>query len=204
MQWMREACRMTSHAATTALNVAKNRTALQGSIAAVEDGSMGLAHLAWMASTANRLQTSPTASQPFDESKLLHHAKNLSVQRFRRKCEHLIHATDHEEFVRSQIEGVWASHLKVATYDDGSVRLDGLLDPEGGAIVTNVLAPFARPSGADDHRNIAQRNANALVEACNHLLDDGNVPQRAGQRPHLHVTTTLETLLDHIGADAAD
>jgi hypothetical protein len=204
VEWIRDECRMTSHAARTALQVGEHREALRGSIEALQDGSIGMAHLGWMASTADRLSTSPTADQPFDENRLLPHAKALSVQRFRRQCEHLLHAADHAAFVGDQVLGVETSRLRVSTYDDGSVKLDGVLHPEGGAIVLNALSPFTRPSGADDYRTAAQRNADALIEICNHLMDETRLPQRAGQRPHLHVTTSLETLMDFAGANAAE
>src|SRR5207248_11578562 len=40
--------------------------------------------------------------------------------------------------------------------------------------------------------------------SAHHALDGGTLPQRGGQRPHLQVTTTLETLLQRCGAPAAD
>ena len=46
--------------------------------------------------------------------------------------------------------------------------------------------------------------ADGLVEMANNALDRGTLPQRGGQRPHLQVTTTLETLLQRCGAPAAD
>src|SRR3989442_802782 len=48
------------------------------------------------------------------------------------------------------------------------------------------------------------RLADGLVEMAHHALDGGALAQRAGQRPHLQVTTTLETLLQRCGAPAAD
>jgi Domain of unknown function (DUF222)/HNH endonuclease len=204
VEWMRQECHMTSHAARTALHVGEHQEQLSQSIRAVTEGGIGMSHLGWMADTAHRLNTSPTAAAKFDEASLLPHARRLSVQRFRRQCEHLIHRADHEEFLRNEVNNVAMRRLRVVTYGDGSVHLDGLLDAEGGAAVCTALAPLARRSGAGDHRSAAERNADALIEMCGHLLDGGALPQRAGQRPHLHVTTTLETLLDVAGATAAE
>src|SRR5207245_401248 len=83
------------------------------------------------------------------------------------------------------------------------LHIDAFLDSEAGAIVRSAIDPFARRDGPGDHRELAQRRADALVEVCNHVLDTGQVPQHGGQRPHLHVTTTLETLCDLAGAPAA-
>ena len=64
--WMRQECGMTSAAATSAIAVGSQAEALAESIAAVEDGKLGFAHLALMAGTARAFQASPTAT-PFEE-----------------------------------------------------------------------------------------------------------------------------------------
>ncbi len=88
--------------------------------------------------------------------------------------------------------------------DGGRVWVRGVLDAEGGALVRTALEPLARPIGKGDDRRLNRRFADALVELAGHALDNGMVPRRATQRPHLQVTTTLETLLQRMGAPAAD
>jgi hypothetical protein len=163
-----------------------------------------MSHLSWMAHTAARIDASSSFTSPFDETKLLSSAKANSVQRFRRDCQQFIHQSDHQTFVREQVDGVEQRRLTLTTYEDGSVALDGIFDPEGGAIVKSAIEPFVQKKSGGDHRGPAQKRADALVEVLSHLLDSGVVPQRGGQRPHLHVTTTLETLLDHVGSPAAE
>ena len=80
----------------------------------------------------------------------------------------------------------------------------GALDAEGGAVLRTALEPLARPTGKSDDRRRHRRLADALVELAHHSLDNGLTPQRASQRAHLQVTTTLETLLQRAGAPAAD
>jgi hypothetical protein len=46
--------------------------------------------------------------------------------------------------------------------------------------------------------------ADAVVELAMRALDSGVIPQRASQRTHLQVTTSLETLMGLAGAPAAD
>jgi len=139
----------------------------------------------------------------FDETALLPAAQRLSVQRFRRQCDAFIHRVDHEAFVREEIDGVESRRLRLVTYDSGAVHLDAWLDCEGGELVRRAIEPLARPDGADDHRQLRQRRADALVELCSHALDTGQAPRQGGQRPHVHVTTTLETLRDVAGAPPA-
>ena len=42
----------------------------------------------------------------------------------------------------------------------------------------------------------------ALIEVHNHALDSGKLPSQAGQRPHVQVTTIVETLMGVCGAPA--
>ena len=51
-------------------------------------------------------------------------------------------------------------------------------------------------------RHRADRDA--LVDLCAHALDCGAIPQRASQRSHVQVTTSLETLLDLVGSPAGE
>ncbi|HEX6402709.1 MAG TPA: DUF222 domain-containing protein [Pseudonocardiaceae bacterium] len=98
--------------------------------------------------------------------------------------------------------------LRVRTGSDGTVSLTGRLDPEGGARVLEVLNSLngRRPAadGVPDLRSTARRNADALVEAMSSLLDQGDLPSRGGQRPHLVLTMKLADLIDGLGSAVLD
>jgi hypothetical protein len=102
-----------------------------------------------------------------------------------------------------------ARELHLRPNGDGSLRLDGHLDNEGAAIVRTVLdslsarRPDTDPAGPDQ-RTLAQRNGDALVEACGILLDDAVLPTAGGQRPHLVVTIGLQQLIDGLGSATLD
>jgi hypothetical protein len=98
--------------------------------------------------------------------------------------------------------------LRVRTGTDGVVSLTGKLDPEGGARVLEVLGSLngRRPpvEGVPDTRSESRRNADALVEAMTSLLDEGELPARGGQRPHLVLTMGLNDLIDGLGVATLD
>jgi hypothetical protein len=98
--------------------------------------------------------------------------------------------------------------LRVHTGSDGTVSLAGKLDPEGGTRVLEVLGSLngRRPAvdGIPDPRDPSRRNADALVEAMSRLLDDGELPTRAAQRPHLVLTMGLNDLIDGLGTALLD
>jgi hypothetical protein len=63
-----------------------------------------------------------------------------------------------------------------------------------------VLGPRAK----DDERPPALRRAHAFNELVRRCLDAGELPVRGGQRPHLVVYASLETLRGEPGAPAAE
>jgi hypothetical protein len=79
----------------------------------------------------------------------------------------------------------WLSTSKTV---EGMVAIDGLLDPESGAMVLTALASATAPRGPDDHRSAGQRRADALVDMCAVCLDHGSLASSGGVRPHLLVT----------------
>ena len=203
LEWMRDECRMTTYAASTAITIGEQAERLRASSAALVNGRIGIAHLALMARTAEALELSPSATSPFDETRLLGQAERLSVQRFRTVCQHVRHAADREAFLTEQLQGQEDRMLRLIGRGD-ALEITGLFDAEAAALIRTALDPLARPSGAGDDRSRERRYGDALAELCGHALDTGAIPQRASQRTHLQVTSTLETLLGLVGAPGAE
>ncbi len=200
-QWMRLECGMTAGAAANAIAIGSHATALVESIAAVEEGRLGFAHLALMAGTARAFQSSPTATA-FEERPLLDQAVTHDLTRFRTDCAHVRHAHDAQAFQAEQLKDVEYRTLVVRTAEGGAVFIKGFLDPVGGATLCTALDSLARPKGREDDRPRDRRYADALVELAGHGLDASLLPRVGGQRPHLQVTTSLETLVGTAGAPA--
>ena len=203
ISWIRLNCHMGGGAAADRVAVGEQLDKLPEASQAVAAGAIGFPHLALMARTAASLEESGTA-KPFDESHLLKKALDFSVGRFRNFCHHMRHAADPEAFAAEEAQGVEARSLTLTTGEGGMVWLRGIFDREGGAVLRTALEPLARRNGKGDDRKRDRRLADALVELAHHSLDSGLVPQRASQRTHLQVTTTLETLLQRMGAPAAE
>jgi hypothetical protein len=201
VQWLRVECGMTSAAAASAIAVGSHAEVLAESVGAVEDGKLGFAHLALMASTARAFRESPTATA-FEEQPLLQQAMSHELSRFRADCAHVRHAHDVEAFQAEQRQDVEYRTLEVRTGEGGAVFIKGFFDAVGGATICTALDPLARRAGSDDDRSRDRRYADALVELAGHALDVAVLPRVGGQRPHLQVTTTLETLVGSAGAPA--
>ena len=203
IQWVRHTCKTSAWTAVSAFHVGEQSVRLEHSARALRAGEIGYGHLALLAQTAAAITESPTGSG-FDETALLRKAKQHTVGRFFRDCAHARHAADQQRFLTEQQDTVDARSLTFTTFRNGCLGLRGFLDAEGGAALRTALEPLAKPIGRDDDRNRERRFADALVELAGHALDSGAPPQHVGQRPHLQVTATLETLRGLEGAPAAE
>jgi hypothetical protein len=198
IDWVRFNCHMTSNAAADRVAVGERLGELTETTDAMVSGQIGFAHMTVMARTANAL------GDRFKESALLDKAVENSPGKFHHICRHYRHAADRKGYEAEQAELVENRWLSLSSVEDGSLLVNGVLDPVGGAALRMALQPLARKSGAHDDRKLDKRQADALVDVAMFALDTGMVPQKASQRTHLQVTTSLETLLGLEGAPAAE
>lgn len=189
LDWLRFNCKMTSVAAADRVAVGERFGELKESRAAMEARDIGYAHLAVMARTANAIRAD------FDETRLLQMAKDYTPGKFHYRCLHYRHAANAEDYAGEQAEMVENRRLKLSTAQDGCLLISGILDPVGGAAVRTALEPLAKPSGAFDDRKPERRYADALVEFV-------SAPDR--QHVAMHITASVETLLDLVGAPGAE
>jgi hypothetical protein len=92
--------------------------------------------------------------------------------------------------------------LQLVRKHDGTLTLRGCLDKESAALALAVLDPLAAPlpaaDGSPDRRSAELRYADAFVQLCQ--LGTPTLPEIRGERPHMFVTTTLESLQRQIGS----
>jgi hypothetical protein len=189
IDWIRFNCRMTSNAAADRIAVGERLGGLGQSRQAMEDGEIGFAHMAVLARTA------AAVGKAFDETKLLQLARESSPGKFYFKCMHYRHSVNSKAYSDEQALLAERRSMRLSTAEDGSLLISGILDPLGGALVRTALEPLARRSGAHDDREPEQRYADALVE----LASSGG-----SHVVQMQVTTSIETLLDLIGAPGAE
>lgn len=89
----------------------------------------------------------------------------------------------------------------------GRVRVQGVLDREGAALVRTVLQPLSKPCGTPEEPDLRapeQRRADALVEACRRLLAAKTLPRTGGDRPQLVLTLDYDKLRAGLTAATLD
>lgn len=182
--------------------------ALPQTAAELTAGTIGPAHVRVIAAAMRRIPdgTHPdTAAQA--EQTLASAARRFDLSALGTIAERLIAHLDPDGAAPAE-DPETVRELRVRTGADGTVSLTGRLDPEGGARVLEVLGSLnqrrAPVDGVPDSRSPARRDGDALVEAMTRLLDEGELPSRGGQRPHLVLTMGLAELVTGIGVATLD
>jgi hypothetical protein len=187
IDWMRFNLHLSKSGAVNYVRVGQQMHRLEKTLAAMDGGEVGYAHLAVMAKTAEAV------GRAFDEDKLLQLACESSPGKFYFKCLHYRHAVDARRYCQEQNDQSENHYLKLSTVESGHLLINGVLDPVSGAAVRGVLEPLAQRSGAHDDRKLEVRMADALYEGLT-----------GGKPASLQVTATLETLKGMAGAPAGE
>jgi hypothetical protein len=110
-------------------------------------------------------------------------ALDAMIRRYQTHCDELDEKppTDKNGFFISEVGNRFASK--------------GDHDALGGATIKKAVDVAIDKPGEDDDRTPAQRRDAALVRICRYFLDQGERPTEDGERPHIAITATLETLL---------
>jgi hypothetical protein len=223
VDWVRHQCGMSGNAAARAIATGAAAAALPASVAALEAGRIGFAHLALLAGTARALRgttlgaalddaagsdvaagAASTAALGFDEGPLLALALEHSVGRFSFDCTHARHAGDAAGVLAEQVSAVEQRRFELTKCEDGRVAVRGIFDPVGGASIRVAVEALSGRAGAGDQRTRARRLADGLVELADHALDQGWSPARGSVRPHLQLTASVETVMGLQGAPGGD
>jgi hypothetical protein len=144
-------------------------------------------------------------------------AASLPVPQLQSAVEHWRELADTDDAASANERVHGRRALSASKTMDGTVRVDGDLDPENGECFMTALQAKVdadlRSGPPDDHRTPAQRRADALGAICRDWLDRNDRPGVGAERPHLSVIVDLEVLrargpgrceLEHTGAVRAE
>src|SRR5215469_15769453 len=131
-------------------------------------------------------------------------ARRVDPHRLGAVTRHLRHTFAPEAVVRDEAHVRGRRRLHLSESSDGVYYLDGVLDTETGAMLRTALDSLMGPPARDDERTWPQRRHDAFGDLVRRQLDGGQLPQVGGQRPHLTLTASVETLARLPGSKAAD
>ena len=196
--WLRWKCKLSGGAAMERVEVARQLSQLPKFEAALARGDIGYQHVAVMARSAEHVGAAAVRKE---EGNLLKAAQAMDPGQFVGVAKSFEHKVDAEGALAEANRAYSRRYLHISEPRDGSIRLDGLLDAEGGATLKTALGALMKPSKNDD-RSSGQRQADALVELSRRQLSGKGLPDVAGQRPHLIIRASADTVAGLPGAPA--
>jgi hypothetical protein len=196
--WLRWKCRLSGGAAAERVGIARQLPQLPKTSEAFGKGQLGYQHVAMLARTVENVGAAPVRQH---EASLLQAAQCMDPSRFAGVTKEFEHRLDSACVLAEANRAYARRYLHLGEVSNGLVRLDGLLDAEGGAIVRTALNAVTSRD-RDDERSAGQRTHDALVDVCKRQLDSGRLPDAGGVRPHLTITTTVGTLVGLKGQPA--
>ena len=191
MSWLRSHCGMTAKAAAYRVHLARTLGELPATLDSARAGRASFSNVTMIAHLAEDVGVEQVAPL---ESILVGAAETLEPGAMRT----LTQVTR----LRLDPDGVLADDNRAherrwfeceQTYGNVFV-LRGELDAEGGALVKTAIDALSHGMSRGETRSASQRRADALVEMAATQLRCGEHRDVHGQRPHLTLTVSAETL----------
>src|SRR5205809_4647161 len=196
--WLKWKCKLSGGAAAERVEIGKQLERLPKTEEAFARGDVGYQHVAVIARTAENVGAAAVRTE---ERNLLNAALTMDPGQFTTVAKNFEHRVDAAGALAEANRAYQRRFLHVGDPQDGVVRIDGLLDAEGGATVRAALAAQMKPI-KDDDRTHGQRFADALVEFCR--KGSGGKRGSSGSRPQLIIRASLATLAGIPGAPAGE
>ena len=201
-EWLSETLHISSSAGYAQVRLARELPSLPATADAFRRGQLSPQHASAVARSVEMVIRGGGSPREA-EALLLEEAQERSPRELFRWGLSLVHQLAPEELEAEEERREDRRYLHIREAFDGGYDIEGYLDPVRGARLKTAINGVLGPRRKDDKRSPSQRRADGLDEVVGQVLDSGRLPVRGGQRPHLTVTATLETLRGDPGAPAA-
>jgi hypothetical protein len=196
--WLRSRCRWTARTATRFVHQARSLRRMPATLRLARSGQIPPDSLQVLTSAERRIEERYISH----EGILADAASYLTVPELRQAVDHFEQSVARDVVVATAHERQRSAYLHMSHTLEGMWRLDGWLDPERGAIVSEALNAHIHPTllDASDGRTMSQRRAEAVTDICRFTLDhDADLRTAGGERPHISVTVDYEMLTEREG-----
>ena len=200
--WLSHNLQISSSSAHAQVHLARRLPSLAATAGAFERGELSPQHVSVVVRAVDSVLRGGGPA-PEAEALMLQEAKERDPRDLHRWGLSLLHQLAPEEMLAQEEQRQRRRYLHLRETFEGGYELEGYLDPEGGATLKTALNGLLGPRPKGDERSPGQRRADGLVELATRVLDRGELPLRGGQRPHLSITASLETLCGDPGSPAA-
>jgi hypothetical protein len=191
--WLQENLGLTSGAAYARVRTARQLEQLPGTAAALRRGEINAQHVDVICRALGQIER--TCLEPSStERSLLEQARHTDAYTLHQHWLQLRYEADQEAGVAAEAEEHRRRWLNLCKTRSGTYRIEGMLDPENGALVHTALKALGGRRPEDDPRTPAQRRADDLGELARRQLDAGDLPRLGGEKPHLLLVAELSSL----------
>ena len=200
--WLAEELHVSDGAAHARVRLARSLPSRPRTAIAFAAGAIGYSHAVTVTRTLDQVEAGGTEPE-LAESLLLERAVECDPGQLRDFAKDLRHRLNPREVAAEEERAHEFRFLDVRKRRDGSFEFSGQAGIEQGTRVRTALEGLLGRKAKGDGRSPGQRRMDALDELARRALDSGELPARAGLKPHLLVSTTLETLRGDPGAGVA-
>jgi hypothetical protein len=201
VSWLRRKCGLSASTASQRLKMARVLPELPTPEKALAAGDIGFQQASVIARSAEDMGLEITQTA---EPILIEAAQSgMDPTQLRWITRRLHHCIDPDGALDEANRDHERRYLHLSQSYENVWFIDGRLDPEGGAALKTALDALTPPI-AGDTRSGSERMADALVELSMRQLQSDTLPDVAGQRPHLSVIVSAETLRRDRGTPSAD
>ncbi|MGI8573943.1 MAG: DUF222 domain-containing protein [Egibacteraceae bacterium] len=202
--WLRRSTSLTHAEAGRRGKVTKRLHALPEITQALEDGRIGVAHASLIDRLAGDVGVDHVAAV---QRPLIVAAVRLrDVAEFATLCAGWRHALA-PDYLDERDDKNWEHRRAGFATINGRGQLWGSFDAHGAALFAAAVDVLMTEDGPeipeDARRTREQRVADAITDMAARVLDSGDAPEKAGQRPHVTVTLGADTLAGQPGSPPA-
>ena len=191
MSWLRRSCGMTARAAAYRVHLARILGQMPAALDSARTGRASFTNVAMIAHLAGDVGVEQVA--PYEDI-LVEAAETFQPRQMRTLTQATRLYIDPDGVLADDNhahERRWFNCDK--TYGDVFI-VSGQLDAEGGALLTAAIDALSHGMSRGEERSPGQRRADALVDMAATQLRCGDHRDVHGQRPHLTLTVSAETL----------
>ncbi|HEY6469764.1 MAG TPA: DUF222 domain-containing protein [Candidatus Dormibacteraeota bacterium] len=200
VSWLRRSCGMTAKAAAYRHHLARSLGELPATLDSAREGRATFGNAAMIGHLAGDVGVKQVASM---EPILVQGAETLDPARMRALTQAARLRLDPDGVLTDDNHAHQNRWFECEASYGGEYILRGMLDAEGGALLKTAIDALAHGLTPGETRPASQRRADALLDLAALQLRSGEHRDVHGQRPHLTLTVSAETLRADAGADAA-
>src|SRR5579862_2968651 len=201
VSWLRSGCGMTAKAAAYRVHLARTLGELPAALDSARAGRASFGNVAMIGHLAG--QVGVDRVQPY-EATLVGAAEALDPGRMRRATLATRLGIDPDGVLTDDNHAHERRWLDCDQTYGGVFVLRGEFDAEGGAMLKTAIDALSHGLSAGEERSPSQRRADALVDMAATQLRCGDHRDVHGQRPHLTLTVSADTLRADAVSSRAD